>query len=66
MDKTKICVDCGEELPISEFYRGNYSPNKARWHCRHCMKEKLQSRKLLLLQKKDCRQLKEIIRNKII
>lgn len=41
MEGTKVCIKCGRELPLSEFYKNNKAKDGRASQCRECYAEYL-------------------------
>ena len=46
-EKTKVCSKCGKELPISEFYINNRTPDGLQYYCKKCMCEAQKNRSVI-------------------
>lgn len=49
--KTKVCTKCGEEKPLSEFYKSKREKDGYNYWCKSCQKEYYQENKKQLIKK---------------
>lgn len=46
-EKTKVCSKCGRELPLSEFYTNNRTPDGLQYYCNECMRKAQNNRSVI-------------------